>query len=74
MEAEAWGLSAIIRSGSAALLALQVIHFIPLLTETLLSRSSALRTVKTVSRGEGGEGGVVVVQGVMGNGATDPWR
>ena len=68
---KAWGLSAIMKSGSAALLALQVILFIPLLTETLSSNSPALRTER---RCWGGRGSIVVVQGIMGNGATDPWR
>lgn len=52
-----WGLSSIIKSASAALLALQVIHFISSLTKTLLSSSSALRSV----RGWGAGGGGVVV-------------
>lgn len=52
-----------------ALLASQVIHLIPLLTEISLSSGPALRSVEV-----GVERAVVVVQSVMGNGPPDPWR
>lgn len=61
LEAEPWRLSTIMESACAALLALQVIHFIPLLTETLLSSSSALRTARGLGHVGGGRGVVVVV-------------